>query len=210
MDFYPICEIAVEHIIDISERNLNSKLSATYEKKLRDQFPQKIKVCVDIANEALTQNINPILAISIAMHETEFQYMISVPCEKKVNDKFKRLKRKPKKADFDRCPQGPLQAIPYFYCPEKSAKDCNLVSAGITAISRTALFISKDHGALDPYDDAFCVAHEAECGDLFAKYNRGVLYGKFKKGRSEVDRYARPILRIYNALYNFLDVPPTC
>jgi hypothetical protein len=203
LDFHNLCEIAVEHIITIS---ISDSTSESYIQKLRNEFPSKVKICVQIAKSAMENNINPLLAVSIGLHETEFQSLVSMPCSKR---KAQTLKRTPKAHELNSCAQGPLQAIPHYFCPNKSSAECDLVSAGIQAITRMAHTISPTHGVLDPYDISYCVSHEAECGTLLAKYNRG-LKGEFKKGRREYSNYAIPILSIYEFIYYRLEDAPTC
>jgi len=199
--------MVVEYTLVRAENKLNSKLSVVYARKLRALFPSKIAICVEIGNSAISQGINPILAISIALHETEFQNITSIPCSNALK---KRLKRSPTPSELNACPQGPLQAIPYYVCPNHSAFDCNLVSAGLEAVLRFSNSISKTHGILDPYDVSYCLAFEQECGNLLAKYNRGIK-GEFKKGRSEYSNYALPILETYKFILSSLeDISPTC
>ena len=70
-----------------------------------------MKVCTEVAKEAINQNVDPILAVSIAYHESRF----SSPTSEKGA-------------------KGPLGVIPQYHCP--SYGKCDFTKAGITALKK--------------------------------------------------------------------------
>jgi hypothetical protein len=102
----------------------------SYQAKIGRELHKHYKVCVDVANEAKKQNVNPALAISIAYHETRLSYVKS-----------------PIGA------QGPMQVITKYHCPKN--KPCDLIKAGISALIKCRKLRKTLCGALALYNRGF-------------------------------------------------------
>lgn len=68
-----------------------------------------MQICKQVAAQAQEMDFDPILAISVAYHETRFTYSKS-----------------------NKGAQGPLGVLPKYHCPKQGK--CNLVKAGIRAL----------------------------------------------------------------------------
>ena len=90
---------------------LSPNASTTYQNKISKSIPSRMKVCTEVAKEAINQNVDPILAVSIAYHESRF----SSPTSEKGA-------------------KGPLGVIPQYHCP--SYGKCDFTKAGITALKK--------------------------------------------------------------------------
>ena len=110
MDNFQLCWFLLLHLFG-TQPHLASQ---TYQKKIIHSMPKKLNVCLDVAKNAQKLGIDPILAVSIAYHETRLSY-----------------------AKSSKGAQGPLGVIPKYHCPKnKPVKKCNLVKAGILAIEK--------------------------------------------------------------------------
>jgi len=111
---------------------LSPNASSTYQNKISKSLPSRMKVCTQVAKEAINQNIDPILAVSIAYHESRFSNPTSSKGAK-----------------------GPLGVLPQYHCP-KTGK-CDYTQAGITALKKW-LTINKKRSickALAQYNRGF-------------------------------------------------------
>ena len=90
---------------------MSPNASSSYQKKLVKSLPNRIKVCKQVAKEAKKQSIDPVLAVSVAYHETRFENLTSSKGAK-----------------------GPLGVIPKYHCPKKGK--CDYTKAGITALKK--------------------------------------------------------------------------
>ena len=69
-------------------------------------------VCLDVAGEAHEQGVDTNLAVALAWAESRFEYPTS-----------------------SRGAKGPLQVIPGWWCPGRQELGCDLVAAGVLALS---------------------------------------------------------------------------
>ena len=111
---------------------LSPNASTTYQNKISKSLPSRMKVCTQVAKEAINQNIDPILAVSIAYHESRFSNPTSSKGAK-----------------------GPLGVLPQYHCPNSGK--CDYTKAGITALKKW-LTINKNRSickALAQYNRGF-------------------------------------------------------
>jgi soluble lytic murein transglycosylase-like protein len=80
-------------------------------------------VCADVAATALGHGVSPRLAVAVAWHES-------------------RLARV---AESGEGALGPMQVIPRWWCPDRVAEGCNLVTAGVVALKT----YTERHGLAD-------------------------------------------------------------
>ena len=104
MNINEICWIVMLNI-------LAPNASKSYQSKIARSIPSRMKICKDVAQQAIKQDVDPLLAISVAYHESRFQNLTSVKGAK-----------------------GPLGVIPLYHCP--SISKCNYTQAGITALKK--------------------------------------------------------------------------
>lgn len=83
----------------------------TARKKIIRSLPDRLNVCLEVANKAQILNIDPALATAIAYHESRFSYPTSTKGAK-----------------------GPMQVITKYHCPKN--KKCDLVNAGLNALKK--------------------------------------------------------------------------
>ena len=70
MNINDLCWIAMSYIF-------SPDASISYQKKISKSIPKRMRVCTHIAKEAQRQNVNHILAVALAYHESRFSYPIS-------------------------------------------------------------------------------------------------------------------------------------
>lgn len=99
-------ELACKAVIELM---VTKDISPTYERKLRASFPSRVRTCVRIGKEALNQGVDPVLAISVAMHESRFTYPTSAKGAK-----------------------GPMGVMTRYVCAKGAP--CDLISAGVSAL----------------------------------------------------------------------------
>ena len=104
MDHTNICWIILSYIF-------SPDASLSYQKKISRSLPQRFAVCMDVAQKAKDMDFDPIMAASVAYHETRFTYTKS-----KKNAK------------------GPLGVLTKYHCPKKGK--CDLTQAGIHALKK--------------------------------------------------------------------------
>ena len=90
---------------------LSPNASMSYQRKIARSLPSRMKVCQQVAKEAQRQNVNAILAITVAYEETRFQDIAS-----------------------SKGARGPMGAIPRYHCPNSSK--CNYTKAGVLALKK--------------------------------------------------------------------------
>lgn len=83
--------------------------SISYQKRISKSLPQRYKICRQVAQAAKNANFDPIIAISVAYHETRFTHKES-----------------------DKGAQGPLGVLRKYHCPKQGK--CDLIKAGIRAL----------------------------------------------------------------------------
>jgi hypothetical protein len=103
MNYDELCWIAMSFIF-------SPNASITYQKKISRSLPQRYQICREVAKEAQKQKVNPILAISVAYHETRFSNITS-----------------------NKGAKGPLGVIPKYHCQEQP---CNYTKAGVHALKK--------------------------------------------------------------------------
>lgn len=81
----------------------------------------RIEVCEDITHEAITQNVDPILAVAVAWRESAFI----------------------RTASSNKGAVGPMQVIPRFWCREKP---CDYIEAGVRALKYYTKRYGVEHG----------------------------------------------------------------
>jgi hypothetical protein len=82
----------------------------SYAAQLRKTFPDRMALCIQVGREALRQDVDPALALAIAMNETKFTSPTSA-----------------------RGARGPMGVMPKYVCP-KSGAECDYVAAGVLAL----------------------------------------------------------------------------
>lgn len=90
---------------------LSPNASNTYQNKIAKSLPSRMKICTQVANEAIKQKVDPILAVSVAYHESRFSNPTSSKGAK-----------------------GPLGVLPQYHCP--SSSKCDYTKAGISALKK--------------------------------------------------------------------------
>jgi len=90
---------------------LSPNASTSYQNKIAKSLPSRMKICTQVANEAIKQEIDPILAVSVAYHESRFENPTSSKGAK-----------------------GPLGVLPQYHCP--SSGKCDYTKAGISALKK--------------------------------------------------------------------------
>ena len=76
---------------------------------LATNTPEAKTVCIDVAQSAERLGVDPLLAMAIAYKETHFR---------------------PRPGDGGKS-RGVLQVSPYYHCPNRQAKGCDMLEAGI-------------------------------------------------------------------------------
>lgn len=104
--------------------------SVSYQKAVVRDIPKHYKICRQVAKEAKRQKVDHILAVSIAFHETRFDFLTSSAGAK-----------------------GPLGVIPKYHCP-KSGK-CDYIKAGILALKKITAIRKDTCSALALYNRGF-------------------------------------------------------
>ena len=107
--------------------------SISYQKKISKSIPKRMRVCTLIAKEAQKHNVNPILAVALAYHESRFSSPISKAGAK-----------------------GPLGVITKYHCQNEP---CNLIKAGIHALKKYTKRTNNTCDAIAQYNsnlDAHC------------------------------------------------------
>ena len=107
--------------------------SITYQKKISNSIPKRMHVCKQVAKEAKTQNVNHILAVALAYHESRFSFPISKAGAK-----------------------GPLGVITKYHCTHEP---CDLTKAGIHALKKYLKRTNNTCDAIAQYNsnlDAHC------------------------------------------------------
>jgi len=84
--------------------------SKSYVHKQSKTFASRLQVCNRVAIEARKQDVEPVLAIAIAFHESRFQPKIT----------------------SGKGAKGPLGVIPKYHCPKTG--ECDYTKAGVSAI----------------------------------------------------------------------------
>ena len=84
-------------------------LSASMRRRVSRQVPRRLEMCIQVVNAAHNRSVDPILALSVAYHESRLRNIVS-----------------PKGA------RGPLQVIPKWWC--KNPRKCDYVKAGVKAL----------------------------------------------------------------------------
>ena len=104
MDFFVPCWIILSQIFSFTP-------SVSYFKKQFPLMEQRMLICNRIGNEARKQEVDPILAISVAMLESSFSNSTST-----------------------KGAIGPLGVIPKYHCPKKGK--CDYTKAGVKALNK--------------------------------------------------------------------------
>lgn len=91
--------------------NNPDQLSQGYTKKIINNIYPKLQTCTQVYKEAEKQYVDPLLAISVAYHESRFKNVSS-----------------------NKGAKGPLGVIPKYHCPKN--KKCNYIEAGISALKK--------------------------------------------------------------------------
>ena len=86
--------------------------SIGYTKKLALENQKRLEICSVVYAQALKHEVSPILAITIAFHESKFTNVTA----------------------SDGKGFGAMQATPHLWCDTKKKEDCDLIEAGIKAL----------------------------------------------------------------------------
>lgn len=150
LQFFDIC-----HLLVLAS-SFPTAPSSSYVKKHWSRAYERILVCEKVAREARHQGVDIALAVAVAAKETRFTYKTS-----------------PKGA------QGPMGVLPKYHCPNKTAKGCDLIKAGVSAL------------------DKFLRHSQGNTCQALAHYNAGY-NGRCEEGRPEYDFYALEVLEYYD------------
>jgi len=114
----------------------------------------RVSVCEDVAVEAIMQDVDPVLAVSVAWRESSFL----------------------RKAKSNKGAVGPMQVLPRFWC---KSKNCNLVRAGINALK----YYTSRHGTRPGLCAYFSGRTCSRSSKSSTRYQRSVMkiYGEFMK-----------------------------
>jgi hypothetical protein len=128
-------------------------------------------VCVDVAKAAAEAGFNPVLVVATAHEESKLR--------EDLVSKVGAI--------------GPLQIIPSYWCPNKNAKGCDLIDAGIHALyekwNHCTLYNSKNE----------CIRRSRRSWiEALCHYNGGNIC--YERGR----KYARRILRKKRKIEQYL------
>ena len=80
--------------------------------EIAPQSLQAFATCSDVASKAVRQDVDAVLAVAVAWTESRFD----------------------PRATSARAAQGPMQVMPRYWCPERTAEGCDLAHAGIRAL----------------------------------------------------------------------------
>ena len=129
--------------------------------------PERFNVCQEIAEEAIQNNISPVVVVSIAWEESRFGRNT---------------------VSYTGCCHGPLQINPRYYCENGKLENCDLFSDGIGAVKRNHTLYSGKRFT----DQAFVlgVSHRQEWEEVLCHYNAGNVCNEQSR------RYARLIINI--------------
>jgi len=103
--FFVPCHFLVSHVL------FPAAPSTGYLKKHWNKAREAVNICEKVAQEAQRQQVDPLLAISVAARETRFRNLTS------------------KKGA-----QGPLGVIPKYHCD--NPKKCDYIKAGVGALKK--------------------------------------------------------------------------
>ena len=117
MEYFFPCWIALGMVYTTSEAP-----SQSYIHKQSKTFAKRISVCNRVANEAVRQDVDPILAIAVSKVESGFTTTT-------VSSKGAK---------------GPLMVMALHHCPNRGKGKCDYVKAGISALKKVT--------ALHPHD----------------------------------------------------------
>lgn len=114
----------------------------------------RVSVCEDVAVEAIMQNVDPVLAVSVAWRESSLL----------------------RNAKSSKGAVGPMQVLPRFWCKEKR---CNLVKAGIDALKYYTTRYGTRPGLCAYFSGKTC-SRSSKSSD---RYQRSVMqtYNEFMK-----------------------------
>lgn len=105
MEFFAPCWVALGLMF-------TPEPSVSYINKQSRTFAQRLSTCNRVALAAKKQDVDPILAIAVAFHESRFS-----------------------KPTSSKGARGPLGVIPQYHCP-KSKKECDYTAAGVAALKK--------------------------------------------------------------------------
>ena len=109
MDNFNLCWFLMVHLFGAQPHHT----SKSFQKRIIHAIPQKMNVCMRVANKAIELGVDPVLAVSVAYHETRLREGLTSHAGAK----------------------GALGVIPKYHCP-KPYKKCDLIKAGIIAIEK--------------------------------------------------------------------------
>ena len=91
---------------------------------------RRFQVCVEVASEAESWGVDPALAVAVAYEESRFDLDARSPAGA----------------------HGVLQVIPRYWCPRGRLRGCNLLTAGIRALSHYTIRFDRLPVALARYN----------------------------------------------------------
>lgn len=96
-------------------------------------FQQAVRTCEKVADKAIDSDVDPLLALAIAVEETRLQPNVTSPAGAK----------------------GPMQVLPKYWCPKSSKKrPCDYIGAGLKALSYYLAKGKSERDALRMYAGA--------------------------------------------------------
>lgn len=129
----------------------SSSDSMGYTKKLAQSTEARIETCLLVHEEARRQEVDILLALSIAFHESKFEKDAIASDGKGF---------------------GAMQATPRLWCDNKKKENCDLIKAGVTAL--------KQYLVIHDYNEAKAVESYAGKGKKAKEYSKKILKLKNK------------------------------
>lgn len=111
---------------------------------------ERFNVCQEVAEEAIQNNISPVVVVSIAWEESRFGRNT---------------------VSYTGCCHGPLQINPRYYCENGKLENCDLFSDGIGAVKRNHALYSRKK--FSDQTLALGVSHRQEWEEVLCHYNAG-------------------------------------
>ena len=127
MEFFIMCSVAFGHFF-------SGDSMWTWEDRLADHGLSRMNVCLEIAETAEEMGTDPSLAVAVGWVESKF---------------FANAKSKIGAL-------GPLQVLPQYHCPDKTAKGCELIRAGVGALQKYVRKYANTKKVHNGIKDALC------------------------------------------------------
>jgi len=127
VEFFIMCSVGFGHFF-------HGDSMWTWEDRLADHGMARVEVCLEIAETADEMGVDPSLAVAVGWVESKFYG--------KAKSKIGAL--------------GPLQVLPQYHCPNKTAKGCELIRAGVGALNKYVRKYKNTKKVHNGVKDALC------------------------------------------------------